>query len=137
MLAQILIILGAALMGTLGTIHIVYTFFTNKLEPRDTAISTAMKATSPVLTRRTNLWNGWIGFNATHGVGLLLFATTYLVLAIGHMSWLRQSPVLTWLPVAGSAAYLAIARRYFFRNPLIGVVITTVCFLVAAFALSF
>ena len=137
MLAQILIILGAALMGTLGTIHIVYTFFTNKLEPRDTAISTAMKATSPVLTRRTNLWNGWIGFNATHGVGLLLFATTYLVLAIGHMSWLRESPVLTWLPVAGSAAYLAIARRYFFRNPLIGVVITTACFLVAAFALSF
>ena len=34
MLAQILIVIGAALMGLLGTLHITYTFFTNKLEPR-------------------------------------------------------------------------------------------------------
>jgi hypothetical protein len=61
MLAQILIALGAGLMGLLGTIHIIYTFFTSKLEPRDAAAIDVMKATSPVLTRRTTLWNGWIG----------------------------------------------------------------------------
>ena len=54
MLAQILIVFGVALMGLLGTLHIVYTFFTNKLEPRDAATAIAMKATSPVLTRRVN-----------------------------------------------------------------------------------
>jgi hypothetical protein len=83
MLDQILIAFGAALWSFLGTIHIIYTFFTNKLEPRDAA--TAMKATSLVLTRRTNLWNGWIGFNASFGLSLLLFGTTYLLLAVGHM----------------------------------------------------
>ena len=89
MLAQILIASGAALWSLLGAIHIIYTLFTNKLAPRDAAITTTMKATSPVLTRRTNLWNGWI------------------------MSLLRESPALIWLPVVGGAAHLAIARRYF------------------------
>lgn len=137
MLPQILIACGAAVVGILGAIHIFYTFFTNKFEARDAATSAAMKATSPVLTRRINLWNAWIGFNASHGLGILLFAAIYLVLALGHMPVLRESPALTWLPVAGCAAYLAIARRYWFRNPLIGVGIATTCFLAAALMLSF
>jgi uncharacterized protein len=136
MLAQILIAFGAALWSFLGTIHITYTFLTNKLEPRDAATTAAMKATSPVLTRRTTLWNGWIGFNASFGLGLLLFGTTYLLLAGSHMSWLRESPALTWLPVVGGAAQLAIAGRYFFRRPFIGAAIATGCFLVAALVLG-
>jgi len=137
MFAQLLIAFGATLLGFFGTLHIVYTFFTNKLEPRDAATAAAMKATNPVLTRRANFWEGWIGFNATHGLGMLLFAATYLVLAFSHMSWLRDSPTLTWLSVAGSATYLAIARRYFFRTPIIGAAVATACFLGAAFTLSF
>jgi len=84
MLAQILIVFGATLMGLLGTLHIIYTFFTNKLEPRDAATAAAMKATNPILTRRVNFWDGWIGFNASHGLGIALFAATYLLLAVGH-----------------------------------------------------
>ena len=136
MLAQILIAFGAALWSFLGTIHIIYTFFTNKLEPRDAATTDAMKRTNPVLTRCTNLWNGWIGFNASFGLGLLLFGATYLLLAVGHMSLLSESPALTWVPVVGGAAQLAIAGRYFFRRPFIGVAIATACFLVAAFSLG-
>jgi ketosteroid isomerase-like protein len=136
MLAQILIAVGAALWSFLGALHIIYTFFTNRLEPHDAATTAAMKATSPVLTKHTNLWNGWIGFNASFGLGLLLFGTTYLLLADGHMSLLRESPALTWLPVVGGAAQLAIAGRYFFRRPLMGAAIATACFLIAASTLS-
>ena len=136
MLAQILIACGGALWSFLGTIHIIYAVFTNRLEPRDAATTAAMKATSPLLTRRTNLWDGWIGFNASFGLGLLLFGATYLLLADGHMSLLRESPALTWLPVVGGAAQLAIAGRYFFRRPLMGAAIATACFLIAASTLS-
>jgi len=137
MLPQVLIFFGAALFGLLGTIHIVYTFFTKKFEARDAATSAAMKATSPVLTQRTSLWNAWIGFNASHGLGLLLFGATYLLLAVGHISLLRDSPTLTWLPVVGGAAYLALARRYWFLTPFIGIAIATACFLTGALVLSF
>jgi len=136
MFPQILIAFGAAVLGLLGTLHIIYTFFTNKLEPRDAAVAGAIKATSLVLTRRTSLWNAWIGFNGSHGLGILLFAVTYLLLAVGHMSWLRDSPTLTWLPVGGGAACLSLGR-YWFRTPIIGLTIATACFLAAAIALSF
>lgn len=79
----------------------------------------------------------WIGFNASHGLGALLFGATYLLLAVGYMSLLRDSPTPTWLPVAGGAAYLALTRRYWFLTAFIGVAIATACFLAAAFALAF
>jgi hypothetical protein len=82
------------------------------------------------------LWNGWIGFNGGHGLCILLFAVTYLVLAVGHMSWLRDSPTLTWLPVAGGAVYFSLGRHWF-RTPVIGLAIATAGFLAAALAFSF
>jgi hypothetical protein len=135
-LPQILIVLGAAVFGLLGAMHLFYTFFTNKFDARDPTASAAMKATSPVLTRRTSLWNAWIGFNASHSLGALLFAAIYLILASEHMLVLRDSPALAWLPVAGSAAYLVVARRYWFRSPLVGIAISGACFLAAAVSLS-
>ena len=137
MLPQILIALGAAVLGVLGTLHIIYIFLTNKLEPRDAETTVAMKVTSLVLTRRTNLWNVWTGCNASHGLGMLLFAVTYVLLSVSHISWLRDSPTLTWLPVAGGAAYLSLGGRYWFRTPVIGLAIATASFLAAALALSF
>ena len=134
MLAQILIASGAALLGLLGTIHIVATFFTNKLDPREPATIAAMKATGLVLGGRTSLWNAWVGLNAILGLFLLLFAATYLLLAARHMPLLRDSPTLSWLPVAGGAAYLAIALR--FGGPIIEFAVATACFLVAALALG-
>jgi hypothetical protein len=94
MLPQMLIAAGAGVFGLLGAMHLYYTFFTNKFETRDPAASIAMKATSPILTRRTSMWKAWIGFSASHGLGVLLFAITYLILAVGHMSVLHDSPAL-------------------------------------------
>lgn len=116
MAAQSLIILGASGFGFLGIIHVVYTFFTHKLDPRDASTTEARKATSPILTRQTSIWDAWIGFNASHGLGIILFAAVYLVLAGRHTSVLRQSPALLWLPVVGGGAYLGLAQRYWFRT---------------------
>lgn len=136
MFAQLLIVAGALIFGSLGAVHLAYTFFTNKFDAREPSTTVAMKATSLVLTRRTNLWKAWIGFNASHSLGILLFAIIYLLLAIGHKPWLRQSPALVWLPVLVGASYLVLARLYWFRTPLIGVGIATTCFIVAALMLT-
>jgi hypothetical protein len=136
MIAQSLIVVGAAVFGLLGTMHLLYTFFTDKFDARDAATTAAMKVTSPVLTRRTSLWNAWVGFNASHSLGAMLFAAIYLVLAIGHMPLLSDSPSLVWLAVIGSVAYLALAVRYWFRTPLVGIALASGCFVVAALVLS-
>ena len=66
----------------------------------------------------------------------MLFAAVYLVLALGHIDWLAESPALVWLAVAGSAGYLALALRYWFRTPLVGIALATACFTGAALTLS-
>ena len=135
MLAQVLILIGAALFGTLGTLHLIYTFFTDKFDARDAATNAAMRSSHMVLTRRTTVWKAWVGFNASHSLGAMLFAAIYLVLALGHMALLRESAALVWLAVAGSTGYLALAQRYWFRTPLIGVALATACFVGAALTL--
>jgi hypothetical protein len=135
-LAQTLIVTGALLFGLLGTLHLGATFFTDNFNARDAATTAAMKATSPVLTRRTSLWNAWVGFNASHGLGAMLFGAIYMVLALGHMQMLSQSPALLWLAVAGSLGYLALAQRYWFRTPLVGIALASTCFFMAALVLS-
>ena len=134
MLAHILIASGAALLSLLGAIHIIATFFTNKLDPREPTTIAAMKATGLVLGGGTSLWNAWVGLNAILGLFLLLFGGTYLLLGTRHMSLLRDSPTLAWLPVVGGAAYLPIALR--FGGPIIEFAVPTACFLVAALVLG-
>lgn len=133
---QILIVAGALIFGLLGTVHLAYTFFTGLFSPRDAATEASMKLTHPRLTRRTTLWKAWVGFNASHSLGAMLFAAIYLLLALGHMDWLREAPGLVWLAAAGALAYLELAVRYWFRTPLIGIALASVCFLAAAIALS-
>ena len=133
---QALIVAGALLLGVLGSLHLVFTFFTQRFSPRDPATEASMKRTHPRLTSRTTLWKAWVGFNASHSLGAMLFAAVYLLLALGHMPWLREAPSLVWLAAAGALAYLALAVRYWFRTPLIGIALATACFFAAAIALS-
>jgi len=132
--AQALVIAGAAIFGLLGSLHLAYTFFTDKFLPRAAAVAEAMKGTSPVLTRQTTMWDAWVGFNGSHSLGAILFAAVYLILATQHMELLAHSKSLLLLAVLNSAAYLWLAYNYWFRIPLAGIAAATTCF-VAAFLL--
>ena len=132
--AQALLIAGAAIFGLLGSLHLVYTFFTDKFLPRAGAVADAMKGTSPVLTRHTTMWQAWIGFNGSHSLGAMLFAAVYLILAIQHMDLLVHSKSLLLVPVLAGATYLWLAFKYWFRIPLTGIAAATTCF-VSAFLL--
>lgn len=126
-------IAGALVFGLLGCVHLAYTFFSDRFSPRDATVEAAMKATTPRLTRRTSLWSAWVGFNASHSLGAIAFAAIYLVLAVGHGSVLATSGTLRWLALAVALSYLALAVRYWFRTPLIGIAVGCACFATAAF----
>ena len=130
--ARALILLGASIFGLLGSLHLAYTFHGDKLLPRDRAVIGAMKATSLVLTRQTSFWNAWIGFNASHSLGAILFAAVYILLAAQHMDVLLRSRELVLVGVANTLAYLWLAHAYWFRVPFAGIAIASACFLAAA-----
>jgi len=131
-LPRILILAGALVIGLLGSVHFAYTFFTGKFLPRDSALVDAMKATSPMLTRQTTMWKAWIGFNASHSLGAILFAVIYILLAAQHMDVLGRSPALLLVGVATTYAYLWLAHRYWFRIPFTGIALAAACFTAAA-----
>lgn len=131
-MAQILLITGAAIFGILGTIHLLYTFFTHKFDPYDLSVKAAMQGTSPVLTRETTIWKAWIGFNASHSLGAMLFAAFYIPLALWHFTLIQQSSWFIWLPVVAGFSYLFLAKKYWFRIPFTGILIATICFINAA-----
>lgn len=128
--ASALIAASAAVVGTLGALHLVLTFHGQRLEPRDPAVRAAMERTHPVITRETTVWRATRGFNASHGLGIVVFALVYGHLAWQRPEWLAASPFLQVLGMAVLLAYLALARRYFFSIPFRGVALA--CGLYAA-----
>ena len=126
-----LIAIGAGIFGVLGTLHLLYTFFTRRLDPRDAAVIDAMKGTTPRITRATTLWRAWVGFNASHSLGAIVFAAFYLILAIQHPELLRDSKAFVILALATGLAYLAVAFKYWFRIPVTGILVATTCFAIA------
>ena len=71
--AKILMVLSATIILTLGVAHLVYTFWGAKLMPRDPALRISMSQVAPVITKETTMWRCWVGFNASHSMGLILF----------------------------------------------------------------
>jgi hypothetical protein len=124
----VLMLLSAGLIAVLGLAHLVITFTGNKLLPRKTSLRDAMMADSPVITRQTTMWRAWLGFNASHSMGALLFGLVYGYLAVVYPAVLFQSVFLVVLGFVFLGGYLVLARRYWFRTPLAGISLSLACY---------
>ncbi len=129
--SQLLIVASAVIVFALGGIHLYCTFFGNAFSPRDAELETRMKAVSPLLTREITMWNAWVGFNASHSLGAMLFGALYAYITIARPAVLFGSPFLLALGFAFLAALLALARVYWFRIPFRGILCATVAYSVA------
>lgn len=129
--SQSLIAASAGIVLALGAIHLCYTFFGKAFSPRDAGLEARMKAVSPRLTREITTWNAWIGFNASHSLGAMLFGALYAYMAIARPAVLFGSPFLLALGLAFLAALLTLARVYWFRIPFRGILCATVAYSVA------
>jgi len=121
-------------MIVLGSIHLLYTFWGNKLAPRDPAVQEAMKATPLVLTSETSVWRAWVGFNASHSMCAMLFGLVFGFLAVAHPDLLFRSAYLQLLGIATLVGLVFLARLYWFSIPLAGVSIALACFLAGVVA---
>lgn len=126
--AYLLIAASAVVLGSLGCVHLLYTYRGNKLDPRDPAVRVAMERASLVITRQTTVWRATKGFNASHSLGIIAFATVYGYLALLRPEVLDGSLFLTGLGMTVLLAYLVLARRYFFNIPFRGVALACVLY---------
>ena len=117
LLSSIFIAASGAVAGLLGCIHMLYTFHGNKLHPRDPDVRDAMMADTPVLTRQTTVWRATKGFNASHSLGVILFAAVYIYLAGWHAGVLQASQFLLVLGMATLLTYMPLAEVYWFSIP--------------------
>jgi len=127
--AKILMLLSAGIILSLGVSHLYYTFWGPMLTPRDPALAISMRQTSPVITNETTMWRCWIGFNATHSMGLILFGLVFGFLALAHSQLLFRSPFLLAVGLAMLAGYVVVCKVSFFSGPLQSVSIALACYL--------
>ena len=126
-----LITASAAIILLLGLVHLLYTFRGRKLHPRDDELEARMKEVTPVLTRKTTMWKAWVGFNASHSLGAILFGLIYGYLALLHSAFLLQSPFMLCLGLLLLAGYVFLGWRYWFSVPFHSIVVATVCYVTA------
>jgi hypothetical protein len=117
MLPGILVALSASVILLLGVLHLLYTFPGPKLRPRDAALQSAMQAVSPVISTETTMWKAWVGFNASHSLGAILFGLVYGYLAAMQPELLFGSAYLLLVGLAMLVGFFLLGRRYWFSIP--------------------
>ena len=131
-LSRYLFLLGALPFVLLGIAHALATPLTPEeakgLSPRDAEYRRGMAAQTLRLTRQTNLWLAWVGFNLSHSLGAILFGAVVLLVGRSPSAFAANAAAFVPLAIVVATAYLAIGLRYWFRTPIIGILISCVCF---------
>ena len=129
-----LMTLSTLVLLTLGVLHLIYTFSGPKLLPRDPTLQARMNEVNLVITRQTTVWRAWIGFNASHSMGAILFGLVYGFLANAYPELLFNSPFLLAVGFAMLGGFTVLAKVYWFRVPFAGVVLSLICYVLSVLA---
>lgn len=131
MIAKYLWEFGSLILVVLGTIHLFYTFFSNKFSPDNKNLISEMKNSSPILTNETTMWKAWIGFNASHSSGAIFIGILNLFLAEKYFSIIQTEHFFFIFNTLTIAFYVWLAKKYWFRIPFLGILIAFVCYIAA------
>jgi hypothetical protein len=99
------------------------------LAPSDPQLPEAMARTPLRLTRRTDMWRAWIGFNFSHSLGLLVLGALILLIGRSEAAFRAQASLFVPFALLASVAYLLLATKYWFRTPIIACALSLALFL--------
>jgi len=129
MIAKYLWELGSMIFVVFGSIHLYYTFFSNKFSSRNEKVLGEMKSSFPILTKETTIWKAWIGFNASHSSGAIFIGVVNFYLVSRYFNDLQYDHFFFLFNILTVAFYAWLARKYWFKIPFIGIVTTLFCFI--------
>lgn len=135
MVEQWLMAGSAGLIFLLGLAHLILTYSGTTLHPREPDLQARLAACAPVITRQTTMWKAWLGFNASHSLGAMLFGALFGYLALAQPTVLFGSWFLGLTGLITLISYLVLARLYWFSRPFQGIALSLLCY-IAAFMLA-
>ena len=134
-LSRYLFLLGALPFVLLGIAHALATPLTpdesKGLSPRDPEYRRSMAEQTVLLTRRTNLWLAWVGFNLSHSLGAVALGLAVVLVGRTPETFAANGPAFLPFAIVVSGAYLAIGLRCWFRTPIAGIVVSSACFVLS------
>jgi len=133
MIAKYLWELGSLIIFILGSIHLGYTFFTNKFSSKNERLISEMKISYPILTKKTTMWKAWIGFNASHSSGIMFIGIINFYFALKYFTVLQNDHFYFLFSILTIVFYVWLAKKYWFKKPFTGVLIVLICYIVSYF----
>jgi hypothetical protein len=140
--AQAWFIAGTIVAMLAGGLHVVLTmvdtvrptYFT----PRDRSLKPAMENTRMRFggSAAPSMWNAWLGFNLSHGIGVFTFGLLCLLIAIHDFGLIERIDAIRPLTIVFSAVYFAVSLRFWFYGPALITGTATACFTVATVLLA-
>jgi hypothetical protein len=135
MIAKYIWYFGSLIFVTLGSIHLFYTFFSNKFSSKNEKALEEMKTSHPLISKETTLWKAWIGFNASHSSGAIFIGVMNIYVISNFYNTVENDAFFFLFNIVTVGFYLWLARRYWFNVPFFGILLTLICFL-TSFALT-
>jgi len=123
--------IGSIIIVILGSIHLYYTFFTNKFSSRNERMMGEMKSSSPIITKETSMWKAWMGFNASHSSGAIFIGVINSYLAFQYFRVLQSDNFFFLFNILTIGFYVWLAKKYWFKIPFTGLLMTFICFIVS------
>ena len=135
--AQAWFVAGTIPLILAGGLHALYslvdTVRPTYFAPRDRSVQPALEGTRMRFggNAAPSMWNAWLGFNISHGLGVFTFGLLCLLIAAQDFTLVERIDALRPLTIAFSAAYLVLSLRFWFYGPAIITGIATACFTIA------
>jgi len=120
---------GSLILLVLGSVHMFYTFFTNKFSSKNESLLPEMKKSSPILTNETTIWKAWIGFNASHSLGAMFIGVINFMIAANYFEAFLSNHFYYIFNIITILFYLILAKKYWFKVPFIGILLILICYL--------
>jgi len=133
-MAIVLIRIGLAILGLLGTLHAVYTLRDFRspyyFAPRDRGLVKILETAGMGITKeQENFWRAYLGFHLSHSLGILIFAATYFILTFINPELIFH-PALSIILIGTSFLYALLSRIFWFSKPFIGASLAAILFVV-------
>ena len=136
--AQAWFIAGTVVLMLPGGLHVLATLLDTVRPTFFTPVEASAKAAvegTPIRfggSAAPSMWRAWLGFNISHGLGVFTFGLLCLLIATHDFELVERIDAIRPLTIAFSAAYLAVALRFWFYIPVIITGTATACFTIAA-----